>query len=719
MNRVLRLLTMLVILHSGQQLTAQSTIKSGITDAQKENFNDTSWLVQVVVTANRGQSAKRSETPVAISALSNRQIQDAKAISIDQLLNKVSGVNMVDLGNEQHQMSIRQPMTTRSLFLYLEDGIPVRTTGLFNHNALLEMNMAATKTIEVIKGPSSSLYGSEAIGGVVNFITLAPPVVPMMRISATANNLGYKRTDFQSGFIKGKFGLIVNGYIADKESRIMEYNDFSKKAISLRADYQFTDKTTLTNNISYINYKSDMAGGIDSIMFATRSFRNPQTFTFRNVESFRYNSSFKHQWNKQSNSTATLVYRNNTIAQNPAYRIKDDYKKVNGVWRGDKTLAHGEINASSFQSLAMIAQHRQGFDWKNAEIIAGASMDLSPSTYDANYIRIKKDTISNKYMEYAQTDSVLTNYKTGINNYAGFVNFAFSPVEKLRIVASLRYDHFRYDFDNKLKPSAFSGSPDTVNHFRRVSPKIGLTYNFTPGTGIYINYSEGFIPPQVTEMFTGVKVPYLSPSIFYNYELGGWMEIIRNKLTADFSIYRLNGTDEIISVRLNDGSTENQNAGKTKHEGIEFGLNAAPVKAVQFRFSGAFSKHEFVEHSEKGVQMNGNRMPNAPELVFNSEVWYKPAFLPGFRLGAEVQKVGKYFTDPQNTATYDGYTILNLRAGYKRKSFEIWMNVMNATDEYYSNITTKSSFGWSYRLGDPRNFNLGVACDLYSIFNKK
>jgi hypothetical protein len=74
MNRVLRLLTMLVILLSGQQLTAQTITKSGIINARKENFNDTSWLVQVVVTANRGQSAKRSEIPVAISALSNRQI---------------------------------------------------------------------------------------------------------------------------------------------------------------------------------------------------------------------------------------------------------------------------------------------------------------------------------------------------------------------------------------------------------------------------------------------------------------------------------------------------------------------------------------------------------------------------------------------------------------------------------------------------------------------
>src|SRR5689334_18808624 len=102
----------------------------------------TSSLQEIVVSANR-EAVKRSEAPIAISLISTKMLRDAKPVTLDQVLNKVSGVYMVNLGNEQHEMSIRQPMTTKSLFLYLEDGIPVRTTGLFNHNALLEMNMAA------------------------------------------------------------------------------------------------------------------------------------------------------------------------------------------------------------------------------------------------------------------------------------------------------------------------------------------------------------------------------------------------------------------------------------------------------------------------------------------------------------------------------------------------------------------------------------------------
>jgi len=80
----------------------------------------TSSLQEIVVSANR-EAVKRSEAPIAISLISNKMLREAKPVTLDQVLNKVSGVYMVNLGNEQHEMSIRQPMTTKSLFLYLED----------------------------------------------------------------------------------------------------------------------------------------------------------------------------------------------------------------------------------------------------------------------------------------------------------------------------------------------------------------------------------------------------------------------------------------------------------------------------------------------------------------------------------------------------------------------------------------------------------------------
>ena len=196
------------------------------------------------------------------------------------------------------------------------------------------------------------------------------------------------------------------------------------------------------------------------------------------------------------------------------------------------------------------------------------------------------------------------------------------------------------------------------------------------------------------------------------------MEVIKNRLSFDVSAYRLKGTNEIVSVKMDDGSFANQNAGRTLHQGIEFGVNATPVKDISFRLSGAYSKHEFVNFVEKGVKYNGNEMSNAPQWLYNAEVWYRPSFAKGLRLGAEVQHVGSYFVDPQNTAKYDGYNVLHVRAGYRIKGIEIWVNVLNATDNYYSNITSKSSFGYSYQLAEPRNFNVGILYDFANFFKK-
>jgi outer membrane receptor protein involved in Fe transport len=678
----------------------------------------TSSLQEVVVSANR-EAIKRSQAPVAITSITPKMIQEAKAISIEQVLNKVSGVYMVNLGNEQHQMSIRQPMTTKSLFLYLEDGMPIRTTGLFNHNALLEMNMSAVKSIEVIKGPSSSLYGSEAIGGVVNFITQSPTGVPVLKVSTQGNTLGFRRLDLNSSISSGKWGFAISGYYASKRNSFIEYTDYHKAIVTAKVYYHFNRKTVLNNSATWLEYYSDMTGGIDSSMFARHSFSSLQTFTYREVNAFRYRSSLTHSWKDNSKTTVSIIYRNNRISQNPAYSIKNDYRRLaSGAWTGKKEIAHGEINNSSFNSYGFLTQHKQNIRWKNAVLIGGISVDISPSTYDATYIKIRRDSISGGYLNYEKQDSFLAHYKTGLNNYAAYINWEFSPLENLRIVASIRYDLFHYNFNNYLKPSSFSGSPDTVNSFRRISPKIGLTYNFSAGTGIYANYSEGFVPPQVTEMYKGVRVPDLNPSIFQNYEAGGWIELIKNRMTADISIYRLNGVNEIISVRLDDGLTENRNTGKTSHEGIEMGIRANPLKDIEIRFSGAYSEHRFSQFIEKGINYNGKKMNGAPRWMHNIELWYRPSFIKGLRTGIEWQQQGKYYMDALNTMKYDGFDVLHFRAGYQWKAFEVWMNVMNITDSYYSYISSKSGTSYSYTPAEPRHLNIGIAYDFGKIFAK-
>jgi iron complex outermembrane receptor protein len=280
----------------------------------------------------------------------------------------------------------------------------------------------------------------------------------------------------------------------------------------------------------------------------------------------------------------------------------------------------------------------------------------------------------------------------------------------------MRYDLFYYNFNNHLKPSSFSGSPDTVNNFRRISPKVGFTYNFSGRTGLYANYSEGFVPPQVTELYKGVKVPDLNPSVFQNYEVGGWAELVKNKLSAEISLYQLYGSNEIISVRLEDGSTENRNTGKTSHKGIEMGIRGNLRKDVDFRFSAAYSEHRFSRFIEKGTNYNGKEMNGAPRWLHNMELWYRPSFTRGLRTGVEWQRQGSYFMDALNTAKYNGFNVFHFRAGYQLKTFVVWVNVMNITNSYYSCISSKSGASYSYTPAEPQHLNFGIAYDFGHVF---
>jgi outer membrane receptor protein involved in Fe transport len=455
-------------------------------------------LQQVVVSASR-TAQKRSEAPVAISVINKQTIDDAKAIRLDQLLNKVSGVYMVNLGNEQHQMSIRQPMTTKSLFLYLEDGMPIRTTGVYNHNALLEMNMAATKQIEIIKGPASSLYGAEAIGGAVNIITQAPPAIKSGMVSLQANNTGYKRADLQVGNTFGKFGVLLSGYYANRNNGPVEHSDFHKTALTLRMDYAINAKTNWSNSITYIDYYSDMLGTLDSTKFSKKDYSTPQTFTYRKVRAFRYRSQLTHQWKENSETQVSFIFRDNAIGQNPSYRVR------NAV--GNPSLAHGEINESSFNTYLLVAQHKQKIKFLNSKIIAGVSADISPNKYWSNYISIQRND-KGYYTGYTATDSVLSKYATDINNVASYIHYEMSLFKGFRITTALRYDYYKYNFRNSLPPSAFTGAPSSKNDYSSFAPKIGATYNYK-GIGFYANYSQGFVPPQISELYQGCKSAYI------------------------------------------------------------------------------------------------------------------------------------------------------------------------------------------------------------------
>lgn len=696
--------------------------------AQNSKSNDTitNTIEEVFVTANRTET-KKAEMPVAIHKLNKQIIKDTKATSMFELVNKIPGVLMVNLGNEQHSMAIRQPMTTNSYFLYLEDGLPIRPLGIFNHNALLEINQFNLQTIEVVKGPTSSLYGPDAIGGTINLISVNPSLHPSFKIGIQADQFGYRNIAASGSTTFGKLGIQVAGLYADQKDSWMTFSDYKKANINTKIVYQFNNKTKLIGTIFNGNYYSDMFGTVNEAAFYDRKYTSQTDFTFRKSEALRTKLTFEKNWNSDAKTVVTAYFRDNKLGQNPFYGIR---------WTPGQTVAKGEINSNNFKSYGTLIQHIQNIKFLKTEAVFGGLYDFSPITYYSNQINLKANlnaggqTVSN-YENLGENGVKLANYDSEVKNIAGYLQTKTKLSEELIVTFGFRHDIMDLSYNNYLNNS--NGN----QKYEKTTFKGGLNFIINKNVGYYVNYSEGFSPPAVTSIFrlkpgtggnTGIPADFyynLKPALFRNYEIGGYLNFSKNKLILDYSFYLLNGKNELLNIRQVDNSFDYQSAGQTRHKGVEFSLNYYHSKQLQFRIGGTVAQHTFVKFdvstkpSDPVKKLDGFEMPSAPKWSGNTEIIYKPNWFPNFRIAVECQYVSSYFQDQINTVKYEGYTIFNSRFGYTWKNFEIFTNILNATDKLYAYNVTRANTSNSqatYTVAAPRTFMFGLQ---YSFDLKK
>ena len=672
---------------------------------ETSSANEVKTLATIVVTASReGESI--NNTPAAISQITAKDIEDKHATFIGQLLNQTPGVLMNDLGNEQHMMSIRQPITTAAVYQYLEDGISIRPVGVFNHNALYEVNLAGVDNIEILRGPASSLYGSNAIGGTVNFITKAPTLTPTADIGISASSEGYRRLDvgasntFDTEY--GEQGLRLSAYASDRGDSWQDHAESNKQSVTLRHDWRISDVTQIKNIFSYNHLEADMTGSLNVDDYNKRSGYSYQTFTYRAVDSTRLSSQINHKWSDQQQTQATLYYRDNTTEQNPSYNIRTDIR--NGTPTGTYT---GQITENAFQSYGLNVQHSVDLD--QVKWVVGAMADHSPNQAKTNDIEVFRDPTSLVYTGYQQRQ-LLRNFNVDVNNQAIYGQANWQVLPNLNLVGGARYDWISYDFDNQLTPSRVTGAPDEKRNFKKASPQLGVVWNITPKMDVYSNWSQGFVPPEVSSLYgANLVTPDLDAATFNNIDAGLRFKLLDDRLDGEITVYRLQGKDEVISYTKADNTREPRNAGKTLHQGIEIGgtWKISDAYDQRVKVSGSIAQHEYEEFQPSPVlNYSANTMPSSPKSFGTIEYQIKP--IPELLVSAEGVYVGSYWINDANTEKYNGHTLLNLRANYRNNGYEVFGQILNATDVHYAESTSFSNNQVSYTPAAPRTYLLGL-----------
>lgn len=678
-------------------------------------------LDEVVVSGSR-TAEKLSETPMAIGVVGEKTLKRDKPKTIGEVINRIPGVSWNDLGNEQHSMGIRQPNSTNAVYQYLEDGIPIRPLGVFNHNSLNEMNLSGSGSVEVVKGAASSLYGSNAVGGAVNFLTARPSLSPYFSAGARYDNTNaFRRGDIAASNTWGDFGARVSAYSSRRDNNNWQMNSKgAKDSITARGDYLLSGTSLLHSVVTYSYLDSGMVGSVFENDYRTRPGFSYNTFTYRKDKTMRANLVWEGETLANGQTTVTLFGRQNDHSQLPSYTINS----CTGA--GVTATCKGTENNNHVSSLGLDLKHQQDFSFLSSRLIAGVYWDNSNNPYWSNNLTITRDNASGIYTRYAPSASQagVRNYQAGINNTALFAQYEISPLEALRVVAGVRDDAIRYNFTNNLTPGANYGAPNETRSFSHTSPKLGATYALGKESSVYTNISQGFTPPEVSSLYSVAAIPDLKAATYNNYEIGTRLAFLDGALKLDSALYQLDGQDTILSYTIAPGNSVNRNAGSTRSQGLELGLNWAGDK-FDARFGTTIAKHTFVSYQVSStLDYSGKEMPQAPSNITTAEIGYKPVF--NARVALEMVQQGAYWMNNANTVRYEGHRLFNLRGSYEfARGWEAWLQGRNLTDQRYSDSASSSYSGVgaytpntqnTYTVGAPRSVMIGAT---YTFDGKK
>lgn len=672
---------------------------------------DSRALGEVTVTATReGQLV--AETPASVGVIKGQTLREQKPTHPSEIMGQVPGVWVNVTGGEGHQTAIRQPLTTNPVYLYLEDGIPTRSTGFFNHNALYEVNLPQAGGIEVSKGPGSALYGSDAIGGVINVLTRRPPNKPEAEASLEAGSYGWGRALLSGGTAFGDHALRADLNLSHTDGW-REKTAYDRQSGTLRWDAGLADDATLKTVATFSNIDQQTAGS--SAISSADYNHNPRTnytpISLRRVQAFRLSSAYEREAGDALLSI-TPYYRNDSMDLLANWSLGYD----------------PTIYTTENQSFGALIKYRQDFAPLRARLIVGVDLDHSPGSRLENAITTTSTGSGHT--------RIFTGYTTGARIYdydvtyqgiSPYVHGEISPADKLRVTAGLRYDQIHYQFANH-----FGGAPilaggryygqvgDADLDFSHLSPKLGATYAFSDTLNAFAAYNHAFRTPSEGQLFrpavassaaaasaAAAAARDLKPIKVDSYEIG-----LRGQASPavnyELSAYWMSKKDDILSFRdpLTNISTA-MNAGKTLHKGIELGLGAQLAEAWRIDAAVSYARHTYETWRIGSTSYNGKDMELAPRTIANTRLSYGNAKTGFAQL--EWLHFGNWWSDQANTSKYGGHELFNLRGSYPlARDLGLFGNIHNLTDKRYAESTGVNSGFDTYAPGLPRTLTIGL-----------
>ncbi|MBE0551217.1 MAG: TonB-dependent receptor plug domain-containing protein [Ignavibacterium sp.] len=645
--------------------------------------------------------------PGSANIITEASLKNSKPITSNEMFKKVTGINVVDEEGAGLRANIvirgLDPYRSRNV-LMMEDGVPIALAPYGEPEMYYTPAIDRMKSIEVLKGSGSILYGPQTVGGVINYITNDPPLDPTFALSLRGGDGNYFIGQAGYGTTVDNVGFQLG--ILHKQADKLGITRFDINDLTAKIGFQISEKSRIGIKLAYYDENSNST----YVGLTQDMYDNEEYFTIiapnDELDIRRYSANLTHDYFFSDNAFLRTTVYGYTTARN---WLRQDFSRTlisngTGVVWGDTAVTRGAIYMRN-----STANRDRQFEVAGVEPRVHYSYNIGNIRNELNggirfhYERAFEQRIDGQSADAKsgnlREDEIRTGYAQSL-----FAQNRFFLSRDLTIIPGLRLENFIYERDIFRINYRDTSITNNDNIFALV-PGFGINYNFEDSYSVFAGVHRGYAPPRIKDAITNDgQALNLDAELSWNYELG-----VRANL-ASFLNFEITGflmdfSNQIIPVSVSSGGsgTGLVNGGETMHFGAEAGIRfdihqllrtnyIISLSAYSTYVNSTYSNDRFITIGSETINVKDNKLPYAPDFTFTGVLELATQF--GLSLDISATYVGEQFTDELNTidASPSGETglmpsfiTMDLTASYliSEINSNVYFSVKNLFDERY------------------------------------
>ncbi|CAH6066688.1 TonB-dependent receptor PqqU [Klebsiella pneumoniae] len=667
---------------------------------------------QTMVVTAAPTTVSELDTPAAVSVVNGDEMrQAAPRVNLSESLGAVPGLQVQNRQNyaQDLQLSIRgfgsrSTYGVRGLRIYV-DGIPATMPD--GQGQTSNIDIGSVDTIEVLRGPFSALYGNSS-GGVINVTSQTGTQPPTVEASSYYGSFGTWHYGMKAtGAVgDGSHAGDVDYTVSTNRFTTHGYRDHSgarKNLANARLGVRINDVSKLTLLLNSVDIKANDAGGLTADEWRDNPRQSPrgdQYNTRKNTRQTQAGLRYERQLSAQDDLSVMMYAGERETTQFQSIPRAPQLKPSHAGGVIDLTRHYQGIDTRLTHrgELLMPVTLTAGLDYEN--------MSERRKGYE-NFVMV------NGAPQYGEQGALRRNERNLMWNVDPYLQTQWQLTDKLSLDAGVRYSSVWFDSnDYYITPGNGDDSGDASYH--KWLPAGSLKYALTDAWNVYLSAGRGFETPTINELSyrsdnqSGLNFG-LKPSTNDTVEIGSKTRIGNGLFTA--ALFQTNTDNEIVVDSSSGGRTSYKNAGKTRRQGMELGLDQQFGESWRLKAAWTWLDATYRTNVCDDASCNGNRIPGIARNMGYASFGYQPE--QGWYAGSDIRYMSDIMANDENTAKAPSWTVVGLTTGYKwsygRMDMDLFGRIDNLFDrEYVGSVIVNESNGRYYEPAPGRNYGIGL-----------